>query len=87
MRSFLLGKGRPEHVQRDSVIRSCKSAKHDVEAFRRRVATERDQLQLSVVAGGRACELGQVDPVPDRAQLARRERERARVDGRDRGRD
>jgi hypothetical protein len=87
VRALLLRERRPVHVE-PHVVRLHERAQDDVQPLRGRVAPEREQPQpVRVAARAGAVELGKVDPVPDRAQLARGEWERPLVDRRHRGRD
>ena len=68
------------------VERQPQPAEDRLEPLRRRVAAERNQAEVPVRCRAATCELGHVDPVTGRDDLARGERERAAVDGHDVGR-
>jgi hypothetical protein len=87
VRVLVLGERRAVDVQLHVVTGERHGGDEDVEPLRRRVAAEREQPCSGTLARGCARELREVDPVPDRAQLPRRERERAALDARHRGRE
>ena len=71
--ALVVGERRAVDVQLDVVTGERHRGDRDVEALRRGVATEREQARPGTVARRRARELVEVDPVPDRAQLPRRQ--------------
>ena len=87
MRALVLGERWAVDVQLHVVPGERHGGDQDVEPLRRRVAAEREEPCPGTPAWGCTRELREVDPVPDRAQLPRRKRERAALDARHRGRE
>ena len=80
MRALLGGQRRPHQLEADARNRGDPSH-DDLEAFGRRGAAQRHEVHRITRLALYAREPGEVDPVPDRNDLPRGERERARLDG------